>query len=195
MALSPEYIYEVGAGTIFPDNKRFGVLWMGEKALASAFNMEGAFNDVSLALAAGASEADVIERLDLLLARYGGLGAYGREEQLSHRFISDEIAQNRITSTFVPGIFLGVAAFLLHIVLSRLTAMQRTQIGLLKAFGYSNREVGLHYLKLALVTVLAGLALGSAARHVRGLLAHRPVPRLLPLPAAWRSKSARGCSA
>ncbi len=162
VALSPEYIYEVGAGTIFPDNRRFGVLWMGEKALASAYNMEGAFNDVSLALAAGASEADVIERLDLLLARYGGLGAYGREEQLSHRFISDEIAQNRITSTFVPGIFLGVAAFLLHIVLSRLTAMQRTQIGLLKAFGYSNREVGLHYLKLALVTVLAGLALGSA---------------------------------
>jgi putative ABC transport system permease protein len=161
VALSPEYIYEVGAGTIFPDNRRFGVLWMGEKALAAAYNMQSAFNDVSLALAAGASEADVIERLDLLLARYGGLGAYGREEQLSHRFISDEIGQNRIMSSFVPGIFLGVAAFLLHIVLSRLTAMQRTQIGLLKAFGFSNREVGLHYLKLALVTVLAGLALGS----------------------------------
>ena len=162
VALSPEYIYEVGAGTIFPDNRRFGVLWMGETALASAYNMEGAFNDVALALAAGASQADVIERLDLLLARYGGLGAYGRDEQLSHRFISDEIAQNRVTSTFVPGIFLGVAAFLLHMVLSRLTALQRTQIGLLKAFGYSNREVGLHYLKLALVTVLAGLALGGA---------------------------------
>ena len=162
VALSPEYIYEVGAGTIFPDNRRFGVLWMGEKALASAYNMEGAFNDVSLALAAGASEADVIERLDLLLARYGGLGAYGREEQLSHRFISDEIGQNRIMSTFVPGIFLGVAAFLLHIVLSRLTAMQRTQIGLLKAFGFSNREVGWHYLEIALVTVVAGVALGSA---------------------------------
>jgi putative ABC transport system permease protein len=162
VALSPEYIYEVGAGTIFPDNRRFGVLWMGEKALASAYSMEGAFNDVGLALAAGASQADVIERLDLLLVRYGGLGAYGRDEQLSHRFISDEIAQNRVTSTFVPGIFLGVAAFLLHMVLSRLTALQRTQIGLLKAFGYSNREVGLHYLKLALVTVLAGLALGGA---------------------------------
>ena len=162
VALSPEYIYEVGVGTIFPDNRRFGVLWMGETALASAYNMEGAFNDVALALAAGASQADVIERLDLLLARYGGLGAYGRDEQLSHRFISDEIAQNRVTSTFVPGIFLGVAAFLLHMVLTRLTALQRTQIGLLKAFGYSNREVGLHYLKLALVTVLAGLALGGA---------------------------------
>lgn len=162
VGLSPEYIYEVGAGTIFPDNRRFGVLWMGGKSLAAAYGMEGAFNDVSIALSAGAHEDDVIERLDLLLARYGGLGAYGRDEQLSHRFITDEIAQNRITSTFVPAIFLGVAAFLLHIVLSRLTGMQRTQIGLLKAFGYRDSEVALHYLKLALVTVLAGLALGCA---------------------------------
>ena len=168
IALSPEYIYEVGAGTIFPDNRRFGVLWMGETALASACNMKGALNDVALALTAGASQADVIERVDLLLARYGGLGAYGRDEQLSHRFISDEIGQNRVTSTFVPGIFLGVAAFLLHIVLSRLTALQRTQIGLLKAFGYGNREVGLHYLELALVTVLTGVVVGGALGQYAG---------------------------
>ncbi len=162
VALSPEYIYEVGPGTILPDNRRFGVLWMGEKALASAYKMEGAFNDVAIGLAAGASEGDVIEHLDTLLTPYGGLGAYGREEQVSHRFISDEISQNRITSTFVPGIFLGVAAFLLHTVLARLTSMQRTEIGLLKAFGYSDWEVGLHYLKLALVTVSLGLLVGTA---------------------------------
>ena len=159
--LSPEYIYEVGGGTIFPDNRRFGVLWMGERALAAAFNMEGAFNDLALTLSRGASQPDVIKRADLLLARYGGLGAYGREDQLSHRFISDEIAQNRISSTTLPAIFLGVAAFLLHIVLSRLVAMQRMEIGLLKAFGYSNRTIGLHYLKLALVTVICGVMVGT----------------------------------
>ncbi len=160
--LSPEYIYEAGGGTIFPDNRRFGVLWMGETALASAFNMEGAFNDVALTLSAGAREADVIARLDDMLTRYGGLGAYGRDEQLSHRFISDEIAQNRISSTYLPAIFLGVAAFLLNIVLSRLVALQRTEIGLLKAFGYSNFDVGMHYLKLAAITVLSGVVIGAA---------------------------------
>ena len=162
-ALSPEYIYEVGGGTIFPDNRRFGVMWMAERVLAAAFNMDGAFNDLALTLSAGASQADVIERLDLMLSRYGGLGAYGREDQLSHRFISDEIAQNRVSSTYIPAIFLGVAAFLLHIVLSRLVTMQRTEIGLLKAFGYSNGTVGLHYLKLALVTVFGGVVLGTSA--------------------------------
>ncbi|MDH3443297.1 MAG: ABC transporter permease [Deltaproteobacteria bacterium] len=159
-ALSPEYIYEVGGGALFPDNRRFGVLWMGENALTAAFNMDGAFNEVALSFAVGASQADVIQRLDRLLEPYGGLGAYGREDQVSHRFISDEISQNRITSTYLPAIFLSVAAFLLHTVLSRLVAMQRTDIGLLKAFGYSNLTVGFHYLKLAIVTVAAGLSAG-----------------------------------
>jgi len=161
IGLSPEYIYEAGGGTVFPDNRRFGVLWMGEKALATAFNMDGAFNDVALTLSSGAIEAEVIARLDKILARYGGTGAYGRDEQLSHRFISDEIAQGSVTATYLTTIFLAVAAFLLHIVLSRLVTLQRNQIGLLKAFGYGNRTVGLHYLQLAGITVLAGVVAGS----------------------------------
>lgn len=161
IALSPEYIYEVGQGMIFPDNKRFGVLWMGRDALASAFNMQGAFNDVSLTLTRGAEEADVIARLDQLLLRYGGLSAYGRPDQLSNRFLTDELGEIEISATYIPAIFLGVAVFLIYIVLSRLVVMQRTQIGLLKAFGYSNLSVGLHYLKFALTIVLAGLLPGT----------------------------------
>jgi putative ABC transport system permease protein len=163
VAISPEYIYEIGGGAILPDNRRFGVLWMGEGPLGAAFDMEGAFNDVALSMSAGAVESDVIARVDLLLARFGGFGAHGRDEQLSHRFISDEIAQNRVTSTYIPAIFLAIAAFLLHMVLSRLVSMQRTQIGLLKAFGYGDSTIGAHYLGLAGITVLAGAALGSAA--------------------------------
>jgi putative ABC transport system permease protein len=123
--------------------------------------MDGAFNDVALTLSAGAVEAEVIARLDRILERYGGTGAYGRDEQLSHRFISDEIAQGSLTATYLTTIFLAVGAFLLHIVLSRLVTLQRNQVGLLKAFGYGNRVVGLHYLKLASMTVLAGVVAGS----------------------------------
>jgi putative ABC transport system permease protein len=165
IALSPEYIYEVGQGMLFPDNRRFGVLWMGREALASAYDMEGAFNDVSLTLAPqslskGAEEAEVIASLDRLLQRYGGLSAYGRKDQLSNRFLTDELAEIEVSSTYIPAIFLAVAVFLIYIVLSRLVVMQRTQIGLLKAFGYSDLNVALHYLKFALVTVLIGLLPG-----------------------------------
>lgn len=161
IGISPEYVYEIGEGQLFPDSRRFGVLWLPEDALAAAFDMTGAFNDVAIRLGAGASEADVVARTDAVLARYGGLGAYGRSEQVSARFINDEIAQNRVSGTIIPAIFLGIAAFLLNVVLARLVATQREQIAVLKAFGYTNAAVGRHYLKLSLVAVFAGAALGA----------------------------------
>ena len=162
VALSPEYVYEIAAGGLLPDNRRFGILWMSREALGPAFDMVGAFNDVSLKLAPGAVEADVIARVDRLLERYGGLGAYGRGDQASARFLSDEIAQNRVSGTVIPAIFLGIAAFLLNVVLARLVTTEREQIGVLKAFGYTDWAVGWHYLKLALVALLVGCALGIA---------------------------------
>ncbi len=163
VALSPEYIYEVGPGMLLPDNRRFGVFWMDHAALAAAFDMEGAFNELSLRLAPGGSEAAVIAALDAALARWGSLGATGREEQVSHRFISDEIAQSRVSASFIPSIFLAVAAFLLHIILSRLMQLQRAEIGLLKAFGYDRGMIGWHLAKFALLVGGAGAALGLGA--------------------------------
>jgi putative ABC transport system permease protein len=161
IALSPEYVYEI-RGEVLPDNRRFGVLWVSREALGPAFDLDGAFNDVALTLGEGASEPGVIARLDSMLDPYGGLGAYGRRDQLSHRFLSDEIAQDRITGIFVPSIFLGIAAFLIHITLSRLVAMQRNQIAVLKAFGYSNADIAYHYLKFAMAMVLVGTGAGIA---------------------------------
>jgi putative ABC transport system permease protein len=163
IALSPEYVYAIqGTGDIFPDNERFGILWMGREALGTAFNMDGAFNDVTLTLMRGAIEADVIFRLDRLLERYGGFGAYGRKDQLSNRFLSEELKQLQATATFVPAIFLGIAAFLLQILLSRLITTQRDQIAVLKAFGYNNLSIGLHYLQFVLAIVFVGAAIGTA---------------------------------
>ena len=75
IALSPEYIYSLGPGAMFPDNKRYGILWMNRKALATAYDMEGAFNDVVLKLLDNVNPANVIEKLDEILSRYGGIGA------------------------------------------------------------------------------------------------------------------------
>lgn len=162
VGLSPEYIYEVQPGAFFPDNRRFGVFWMSRKALESALDMSGAFNDMALTLAHGASEQEVIGQLDRILARYGSLGAYGRDQQLSDRFIADEIRILGIQITVLPTIFLAVAVFLLNIVLRRLVSTQREQIAVLKAMGYSNEDIGLHVLGFALVPTLAGVIVGMA---------------------------------
>jgi putative ABC transport system permease protein len=159
-AISPEYVYEIGPGALFPDNRRYGVLWMARPAVAAAFDLEGSFNDLALTLAPGAVERDVVARLDRLLARWGGRGAYGREEHVSHRFLADEIAETRITSILLPSIFLAVTAFLLHVVMSRLVALQREQIAVLAAFGYTRGAIAAHFLTLAALPVAAGAALG-----------------------------------
>ena len=162
VAISPEYIYALGPGQLVPDNRRYGVLWMDRKGLATAYDMEGAFNDVTAKVSPGAAIEPVLGEMDRILGAYGGVGAYDREDQLSHRFLSDEIAQNRTMSRITPTIFLLVGAFLLYTILTRLVQMQRSQVGLLKAFGYSAGEIALHYLKLALVISLLGAALGVA---------------------------------
>ena len=162
VAVSPEYVYQIAPGAMFPDFKRYGVLWMGRNALANAFDMKGAFNQVSLTLARDANEQDVIDRVDAVLASYGGTGAYGRADQFSNRFLSEELKQLRTMAIVFPAIFLGVAAFLLNVVLGRLIALQRDQIAILKAFGYSYAAIGAHYVKMVLMMALLGVAAGVA---------------------------------
>ncbi|MCU7795654.1 MAG: ABC transporter permease [Candidatus Thiodiazotropha sp. (ex Myrtea spinifera)] len=160
IALSPEFIYAIGPGALIPDDLRFGVMWMGNEALAAAYDLEGAFNDLSLGLLHGTNPKLVIEHLDRLLERYGSSGAIARKDQISNWFLMNEIEQLKTMSTILPTIFLAVAAFLSNMVLSRLIATDRSEIGLMKAFGYSNWQVGWHYTKLVMAMTSVGILLG-----------------------------------
>ncbi len=162
IALSPEFVLQVKPGGISPDFKRYGILWMCREAVGRAYDMYGAFNDIVLTLTPGAKINDVITGLDTILDRYGGIGAVGRKDQMSHRFLSEEFRQlDRFAEVF-PTIFIGVAAFLLNVVISRTVSTQREQIAALKAIGYSNFDVGLHYTKFVLFIVLIGVTAGVA---------------------------------
>lgn len=173
IALSPEFIYLIAPGSLFPDDKRFGVFWMGREEMAAAFDMEGAFNDLIVRLMPGADESEVIARIDDITDRDGGLGAYGRADHASHKFIANEIKELRGMTLVVPMIFLGVAAFLLNIVLSRMIAVQREQIAAIKALGYAKWEIGRHYAGFVVVITLAAVMLGTfgGALMGRGLTA------------------------
>lgn len=163
IALSPEFIYVLGPGQLVPDDRTFGILWFDRLTLEAGYDLKGAFNNLSVATMAGASQPDIISRIDAILAPYGGTGAYGRNDQLSHAFIQQELDQLWTIATLLPPIFLGVAAFLINMIMTRLIEREREQIGLLKAFGYSNRAVGWHYMKFTLAIAVLGALLGSAA--------------------------------
>jgi len=159
-ALSPEYIYATRGGGM-PDDEWFAALWIEEQALAAAFNMEGAFNSVLLRLQHGASSEAAAAALDRLLEPYGGFGAIGRTDQLSNKIVTQEINQQKIFGIVLPAIFLVVAAFILNVVLHRQVNAQRGEIAALKALGYPDRDIAVHYLKFASVIVLLGVALGT----------------------------------
>ncbi|HWP11318.1 MAG TPA: ABC transporter permease, partial [Ramlibacter sp.] len=128
-------------------------------------DMKGAFNRVALKLSPHASQRGVIDEVSRQLAGFGGLPAHGRTEQMSHVILDNEIRGQQVMGTVLPSIFLAVAAFLLHVVAARLVATQREQVAALKALGYSDRAIALHYLKLVAPMVgggwLLGLALGK----------------------------------
>lgn len=193
IALSPEYIFAGLMG--MPDLRGVGVFWVPREALAAAYDMDGAFNRLAVKLAPGASERAVVDALGAQLARYGGREAHGREDQPSHAMLANEIKEQQVLGTVLPSIFLGVAAFLLNVVVSRLVSTQREQIATLKALGYADASIAAHYLKLVLVIVAVGMGLGvllgdRLGTMFTGLYAeffwfpsfeHRIEPRLLAL--------------
>lgn len=168
LLLAPEFIYVIGPDTMMPDDRRFGVIWMGAAAAAAAFDLDGAFNDLALRLVAGADPAPVVAALDRLLAAYGGTGAYGRDRHIGYVFLASELEQLEAMATVLPPVFFIVAAFLVNMVLGRLIGLERQQIGLLKAVGYGTGAIAAHYLKLAFGIGLLGVALGWAAGALLG---------------------------
>jgi putative ABC transport system permease protein len=159
-ALSPEFVYAIGPGTLMPDDASFGVMWMPEHMLAAAFDMSGAFNTVTLSLSRDANEDRVIDALDDLLAPYGGTGAYGRADQASNAFVATEIKQLKNMATILPPVFFGISAFLVNMVIGRIIALERAEIGLLKALGYTDLHIAAHYVLMAGLTAVLGIVIG-----------------------------------
>jgi len=162
IAMSPEFVLAVPNGATAPAPERFAVLWMPRAAAEAAFDMRGAFNDVVLELANDASAERVIAQLDAVMHRYGGTGGYARARQLSNYFLTQDMQQLSTIAKLAPIIFLAVAAFLLNVVLSRLVELDRPQIATLKAVGYTDVEVGMHYLQLTLIIAVFGGVIGVA---------------------------------
>ena len=188
VGLSPEFIYEIRPGDIFPDARRYGILWMDHRVVEADFGMTGEWNDLAVLLTPGATAPTVRDALDRMLDTYGTFGAYDRDRHASHRYVSEEINQNRTSAAVVPTIFLGVAAFLISLVLARIVQSQREQIGMLKAFGCRTPTLVGHYLLIAVIPVAAGAIAGCglglwAAHGIAGMYReffHFPFARFTP---------------
>lgn len=168
IVLSPEYVYAIGPGDMVPDQRRFGIVYMPRSSLEGVFDMGGAFNDLVLRTQRSARLADVVDSVDSLLKPYGGTGAVQRPDQTSHAFLDNELIQLRAMAMVIPPVFLFVSAFLVNMILTRLIALEREQVGLMKAVGYGSLSIAWHYAKLTLVIAAVGILVGSVAGNLMG---------------------------
>ena len=170
LALSPEFVYALRPGSLADDPAGYAILWMNRAPLAAAFQLDGAFDDVSLLLQPGASEETVVAAVDRLLRPYGCDGAVARRDQPSNKVLASELGTLATLAGMMPMMFLGVAAFLVNMVLGRLIALQRPEIATLKAVGYGNGEVRAHYAGLVAAVLVPASVLGIAGGYWLGHL-------------------------
>ncbi len=157
-AISSEFVYLVGPGSILPDPEHFGVFYLKHRYAEQVFNFEGAANQVVGRLTPDARSRpdELLRQAELRLEDHGVLNTLPLADQPSNRFLGEEIKGLATFTRVLPTIFLAVAAFVLNILMTRWTEQQRTIVGTLKAQGYSNAQVFGHFLKFGLVIGLLG---------------------------------------
>ena len=163
-AISCEFVYMLGGGSITPDPKRFGVFYLKQSFAEDVLDFKGSCNQILGRLNASkkGNPRELLERIERRLEPYGVFSTTPLEDQVSNRFLSQEIQGLRSFTIISPTMFLAVAALVLNVLMTRLVQQQRTVIGTLKALGYSDFQVFGHFLKFGLVVGLVGGVLGCA---------------------------------
>ena len=173
IARSPEYIYTIqSAQDFFPNPKNFGILWVPRDFAEQALDFQGASNNIIAALDEDADATGLMHKAEKIFSAYGYMWALERDDNISHRMVTDEITGNEASANIMPSIFLGVAAVVIMIMLSRLVKNQRTEVGTMMALGYSRFRLVLHYLSFSMVVGIAGTTGGLAlGYYLAGLVA------------------------
>ncbi|MCG8403052.1 MAG: ABC transporter permease [Firmicutes bacterium] len=161
-ATGPEFVYLMkDAATLLPDPRSFGVIAMSRERAQQLLNMQGQVNQVLVTLTPGTDAEKVAAQVKNILEPYGNLASYPRKQQLSNAMLKGELDGLRASSRFMPVIFLGIAAAIQFVILGRMIRSQRLQIGVMKALGYNNRQVMLHYTGYSVLVALCGAGLGT----------------------------------
>ncbi len=159
---SPEFIYAMkSADSLFSASENFGVIYIKETTAFELFGFNHCFNQLHIRFSAKADRQKIINRIERLLVPYGFTTGVERKDQLSNNMIENELSELENMAVMFPVLFLSVAAMIIYNMLRRIINNQRTQIGVLKSFGYSNRRIIGHYMGYAALIGLAGASVGS----------------------------------
>lgn len=159
---NPEYIYLMeNTQSIMPDEENFGVCYVSERFGQQVAGLAGSYNEILIRYEKGVDEEALIDDVEDRLHRYGVRQTVKQKDQMSNSIINQELTQLDTMANSLPSLFLLVAGLILMMMLSRLVKRDRMKIGVLKAIGYRNGQVLLHYVKYALISGTLGGVAGS----------------------------------
>ncbi|MGC5325949.1 ABC transporter permease [Brevibacillus sp. SYSU BS000544] len=174
-AQHPAYVYAVqSVQNPYSTAETFGVAYVPNSLMKSLFQTDSIANQLVFTLAKGTSYQAVEEKIKPRLEPYGLKSIYPRKDQFSDAILTNELKSLRATGNSMPPLFLVVAAAILYIMLKRMIDQQRGQIGVMKAFGYTELEVMTHYLSYSAIIGAVGGVLGGLA----GIALSKPLTNL-----------------
>lgn len=163
-ARSPEYVYALKDGSeLMADPIHFGVVYVSERFVQAALGYEQSYNEVILKTAPGTNYKLLEAKIDRDFDSYGVINQYDRSKQLSFAMLREEMRGLKSVSGGFPVVFMLVAAIIIYLMMGRMVEHQRTQIGVMKAFGYTDRRVLVHYLSYGLLVSILGSGIGALA--------------------------------
>ena len=148
---SPEYVYETSPSSFTPDFSQMGFAYLSSKAYPEDLQ----FN--TLLVKYDLSDKEFNQKLDDSIDY---LSFTKQQDHLSVSKFGDEMIQHKMIGDVFPIVFILVTFLTLLTTMTRIVSHQRTQIGILKAVGFKDSRIILHYLSYAFFPVLAGAILG-----------------------------------
>lgn len=153
---SPEYVYYIQEGSLLPDFSQVGFAYIPSKGA----DFDIVYNTIALDGYEELDEKDFKSALEEELGQKAYVQYVDRDNNVGIKTLQDEISQHQMFSGIFPAIFVLVSLLTLVTTMSRVISAQRMQIGTLKAMGYSNNSIILHYLSYGFVLSLTGSVLG-----------------------------------
>lgn len=159
---SPEFVYALkDSSDLMPDSRKFGIIYIKNSFGQSIFDFNSSINNISMVLSDNKNIKDAKDDIKKVLKNFGVTNVTDREDQLSSSMLSQEIKQMKSMGSSFPVMFFIVAAVIIYIMMGRMVENQRTQIGVLKALGFTNWQLFLHYLSYSVLVAVVGSILGS----------------------------------
>ncbi len=182
LAFSPEFIWIVESGSWITTPKTFGIAYIPDQTLEKILGIENVITEVHVTVYDDDRADEILNRISDIFSDYGISGAYKRENQPSNQLVKMDLDGFKELSFMFPSFFLFISALMVYVLLSRVVREQTGSIAILRALGYSRRDIMLHYLTHSFIIGILGSITGAVGGYAISVFMTAEYTKLLNVP-------------